>query len=116
MAKKISSIASRKLFIFNSPNDKVEVIVGLPTSDKEFDVFTCPFQIWFNSELIKDGHMYGDDSVQALIQTLQIIGTFLNILNDDRFCGRLRQWPNEIEPDKYFGFLPPRKTPRTPDE
>lgn len=108
MEKKILNIATRKLFILGSPDDEIEVVVGLPTLNKEADIFVSSFQIWFNSDLIGEKQIYGDDSVQALILNLNTIGAYLGFLNEHKFHGKLRQWPNDSEPDKYFGFFIPQ--------
>ena len=93
-------IAKRTLDIAGDPNRKVTVLIGQPKPDG--DDYRCEFQIIGLSDgKTRSSHGMGLDSMQALILTLQLIGTGL-YTSDLAKAGRLN-W----EGSRNLGFPVP---------
>ena len=91
-------VASRRLYLVDSPETVFEVSVGEPQSFPDGQDFYCPIQIIGKSES-RVFYGAGIDSMQALDLALNNLASYVNSLNRD-FGGKVR-W---IDDDTKLGF------------
>lgn len=105
--KKNNLIASRTLYLNSDESQKIEVKIWQPYKNVESPSVSCPFSISLPGGKLIELEGHGEDSVQALIMTLEMVGIKLRFYNEN-YLNHDLTWLGKPEICENFGFLYPK--------